>query len=128
MLISEQTVIDFLKSVSLGEYNTDELVKLFKDYIKIESDSKLEYTIEPYQCLPCSLSKFEINGIRADVEDFGETNVSGDCMEGTCHSWFTPKLPVYEVLHKYGINLDGYSKICEDLEDKLYVGGCGWCS
>ena len=33
-----------------------------------------------------------------------------------------------EVLDKYGINLKEYCEICEELRDKLFVSGCGWCS
>lgn len=128
MLISEQTVMNFLSCVTLENKTNEALIEEFNEYIKGDSGKKMNYIIIPYRCLPCSLEKFEINGICADVEDFGETITGGDCMNGTCHSVFSPKLPAYEILRKYGISLEDYSIICEELENKLYVGSCGWCS
>ena len=86
--------------------------------------------IEVYSAL-CSLSVFEINGITADYDDFGvkedispETAADYSC--GDMH--FTPKLATSEILKKYNINVDEYNEICEELEDKLSFGSCGWCS
>lgn len=78
--------------------------------------------------LPCELETFKINDIEADIEDFGETERSGSCMNSTCSQTFRFKLPTEEVLKKYSINLKDYSEICDRLEDELYVPGCGMCS
>lgn len=78
--------------------------------------------------LPCSLEIFRINGIDADVDDFGERIRGGDCFENTCSQKFEHKLPTDEVLAKYGITLSEYSEVCEELSDKLRVIGCGMCS
>ena len=40
---------------------------------------------------------------------------------------FEPKLPTSEVLQRYNITVDEYNTICTELENKLYVGKCGWC-
>lgn len=43
--------------------------------------NNLNLVIETYWCLPCSVSKFTINGKDADVYDFGEGCSDGSCME-----------------------------------------------
>lgn len=78
--------------------------------------------------LPCELEIFKINDIEADIEDFGETERSGNCMDYTCSQTFNPKFPTEEVLEKYGINLKDYSEICDRLKDELHVPRCGTCS
>ena len=78
--------------------------------------------------LPCELETFKINDIEADIEDFGETERSGSCMNSTCSQIFRFKLPTEEVLKKYGINLKDYSEICDRLKDELHVSRCGMCS
>lgn len=78
--------------------------------------------------LPCELETFKINGIEADVKDFGEIERSGDCMNYTCSHTFKFKLPTEKVLKKYSINLREYSEICDRLEDELHVSRCGMCS
>ena len=40
---------------------------------------------------------------------------------------FKPQSPTKEVLDKYNITEEEYNKICDELEDKLCVGRCGWC-
>lgn len=78
--------------------------------------------------LPCELEIFKINGIEAEIKDFGEIERSGNCMNYTCSQTFNPKFPTEEVLEKYGINLKDYSDIYDRLEDELHVFGCGMCS
>ena len=86
------------------------------------------FEIKTFRCLPCSTEKFTVKGMYANVEDFGETDCGGSCMNNTCRQEFTPKLPTDEVLEKYNINLDEYQEICSALEEELFVCGCGWCS
>lgn len=37
-----------------------------------------------------------------------------------------PKSPTKEVLDKYNITEEEYYNICNELKDKLFVGGCRW--
>ena len=90
---------------------------------------KIDVVITPYHALPCALQCFTINGKSADEDDFGEKNWNGkSCMDGKCGYEFEPKLPTQEVIDKYGIDLRDYADICDELRDKLFVCGCGWCS
>ena len=40
---------------------------------------------------------------------------------------FDRRPPTKEVLDKYNITEKEYDTICDELEDKLCVGSCGWC-
>ena len=83
--------------------------------------------LEIYEFLPCSCRVFKVNGIPADVDDFGESWTSGDPSIGSCYHRFNHGFPTAEVLEKYGITLEEFREICEKLESELYVGGCGYC-
>lgn len=90
----------------------------------------MELVIEPMDALPCSLEVFTINGKTAVLDDFGDIYdhdvESADEYEcGDMH--FDPKTPTKEVLDKYNITEEEYYNICNELEYKLCVGGCGWC-
>ena len=93
----------------------------------------MELVIEPFDALPCELEVFTINGKDADSFDFGMTSDhKEDCDDeivayGCYNRYFEPNPPAKEVLHKYNITEEEYYKICSELEDKLYVGSCGWC-
>jgi hypothetical protein len=86
-------------------------------------------TIAPYSALPCALKTFKINGITADMNDFGEQVGEGDgeygCKDSHFESLTTPKKGV---LAHYKITKAEYITICDQLEDALCVGSCGWCS
>ena len=89
----------------------------------------MEYIIETYHALPCELQTFKVNGKDADIEDFGvKTMLDGSCMDYECGCEFHPELPSLVVLEKYGINADEYAEIANELESKLNVNRCGWCS
>jgi len=91
---------------------------------------KLDVVIIPYDALPCACEKFTINGIDADVSDFGYTvdMDSENAEEYACGDrQFVPQMPTDKVLEKYGINLKEYAEICEKLGSALAVGSCGWC-
>lgn len=79
-------------------------------------------------CLPCELEEFKVNGIDADIEDFGSIEREGSCFKYNCSQTFNYKLPTDEVINKYGITLADYSDICDELSEKLRVFGCGMCS
>lgn len=90
----------------------------------------MELVIEPRYALPCSLEVFTINGKTAYQDDFGDTYDHGSesAEESECGDMhFDRKPPTKEVLDKYNITEKEYDTICDELEDKLYVGGCGWC-
>lgn len=91
----------------------------------------MNFKIKTFRALPCSLQVFIINGKDADILDFGEGydhNIS-DAEPYCCGDWkFDTKKPTKEVLSKYGISKGEYFEICSELQEKLNVGSCGWCS
>lgn len=85
--------------------------------------------LEVYKAL-CETSKFIINGIYADYDDFGEKydRCPGRAEPYACANMqFTRYSPKKEVLDKYGITEAEYEEICDELENKLSFGCCGWC-
>lgn len=87
--------------------------------------------IKTFHALPCTLEVFAINGKIANMDDFGdgfdhdERGAEPYC----CGNWkFDIKKPTEEVLAKYGITKGEYLDIAFDLQEKLNVGRCGWCS
>jgi len=79
----------------------------------------------------CYVPLFEINGIRADPDDFGEKyDRSPEEAEpfGCGDMQFTRIGPDPEVLKKYGITEQEYSEVCDKLEEGLSFGNCGWCA
>jgi hypothetical protein len=87
------------------------------------------WKIEEYGAL-CELEHFEINGMRADYDDFGEKydHDSENAEDYGCGDMrFDSKAATEEVLNKYGITTEEYDKICDELEEKLSFGCCGWC-
>ncbi len=78
----------------------------------------------------CEPDIFEINGIAADYNDFGEKK---DSLPVSPYSYmcenmhFTPKFATQSVLDKYKINIDEYNIVAGQLEEKLSFGRCGWC-
>ena len=93
----------------------------------------MELVIEPFDALPCVLKIFTINGKDADSYDFGSTvDHKEECDDeiadyGCYNRYFESEPPTEEVLHKYNITEEEYYKICDELENKLYVGSCEWC-
>lgn len=90
----------------------------------------MELIIEPFNALPCNLQVFIINGKEANQNDFGEAydhDEENAESYGCGNTYFEPKSPTKEVLDKYNITEEEYYNICNELEDKLHVGGCGWC-
>lgn len=90
----------------------------------------MELIIKPFHSLPCELEVFTINGIAANYRDFGNVfdhNEEVEELYGCGDMYFKPNLPTSEVLQRYNITIDEYNTICMELENKLYVGKCGWC-
>lgn len=91
---------------------------------------EMELIIKPFHALPCELETFTINGKTADSSDFGDTydhDIARAEPYGCGNMRFEPQSPTKEVLDKYNITEEEYNKICDELEDKLRVGSCGWC-
>jgi hypothetical protein len=89
----------------------------------------MNYKIEIYSAL-CSTRIFNINGIDADSEDFGEQGDDDreNAEQYACANMtFTPKLATDSILKKYKITNDEYNQIAEELSGKLSFGRCGWC-
>lgn len=90
----------------------------------------MELIIESCHALPCNLKVFKINGKDADQDDFGDT-YDHDAKNSEIYSCadmrFDPRSSIKEVLDKYNITEEEYNKICDELEDKLFVGRCGYC-
>ena len=91
---------------------------------------EMELIIKPFHALPCELEIFTINDKSADSSDFGDT-FDHDIVRAEPYicgdMYFEPKPPTKEVLDKYNITEQEYYNICNELEDKLRVGSCGWC-
>ena len=90
----------------------------------------MELIIKHFHSLPCRLEVFTINGNGADQDDFGDMyDHDAESAEpyACADMHFEPKPPTKEVLDKYNITEEEYYNICNELECKLCVGGCGWC-
>ena len=80
--------------------------------------------------MSCELKTFTINGKNADSMDFGDAydhDKENAAPYGCGCVYFEPKLPTSDVLKYYSITVDDYNIVCRELENKLYVGKCGWC-
>lgn len=78
----------------------------------------------------CYTPTFEINGIRADSDDFGEKydRAPEDAEDYACGDMQFTRVPATpEVLAKYGITGPEYELIAGQLEAGLSFGSCGWC-
>lgn len=76
----------------------------------------------------CMPSKFVVNGIDADTNDFGEKHDRAPSDDYGCGDMqFTRIAPTKNVLEKYLLTEEEYSKICDDLESGLSFGSCGEC-
>lgn len=85
--------------------------------------------LKVFDCL-CELEEFEINGIEADWDDFGDkfdANEENAEPYGCGDMTFLAKAPSWEILKKYDISAEEYDGICKKLEEKLSFGCCGWC-
>ena len=82
----------------------------------------------------CDPVEFTIKGKPADRDDFGDQGdfhdegYDPDECEGGCYCMsFDTKPHSQEVLDKYGINVDEYNAIAEELAIGLSFGRCGLC-
>jgi hypothetical protein len=89
----------------------------------------MELKLEVYGSL-CSTKEFSINGVEAEYEDFGEKydHSPDEAEDYACGNMkFTANRATQEILDKYKINITEYNEVCEQLEQKLSFGSCGWC-
>ena len=78
----------------------------------------------------CELKEFNINGKKADYNDFGEKydHDSENADDYGCGDMrFDRKESTKKILKKYKIDEKEYQEICDKLESELSFGGCGWC-
>lgn len=92
----------------------------------------MQLVIKTYDAL-CSTKIFTINGKAADSSDFGHSeDVSPETAEDYDYCCgdrqFLPQESTPEVLARYNINEAEYQQICNELQNKLSWGSCGWCS
>ena len=89
----------------------------------------MKLKLEVYGSL-CETSTFEINGVTADHNDFGEKDDmdTAGAEDYCCGDMrFERKKSTSDILEKYKITEEEYHEICEQLEDGLSFGSCGWC-
>lgn len=91
----------------------------------------MELVMKPYYGLPCSLQEFIINGQEADADDFGHSeDVDKENAEPYgcgCRKFIIDDSNAEECMKKYNLTYEEYQQVCEQLEETLYVGQCGWC-
>lgn len=89
----------------------------------------MDYELETYRGLPCETAKFIINGVKADKNDFGESERSSDGNYGCEYNIFKPfRYPPPGVLEKYSITLEEFLRMGDALESMLEQHHCDWCS
>lgn len=93
----------------------------------------MDIVIKPYSALPCATKVFKINGIEAEIEDFGSMEdrrpdmaepFSCACM---CFTSNNDKEARRRAMEKYNITYDEFEIVQNELESVMYVGSCGWC-
>jgi len=77
----------------------------------------------------CSPDVFEINGIEAEWDDFGDLYDRGSGAEeyACANMQFTGIDSTPEILAKYGISQSEYNEVVSELVEKLSFGACGRC-
>lgn len=88
-----------------------------------------EIIVKPFLSMPCCLSEFTVNGVKASIGDFGEKEHHGSSyIDGDCQYQFNPFIARQEVLDKYKIDTEDYDNVCNELERVLKIENCAWCS
>lgn len=79
----------------------------------------------------CVPSMFTINGIKADINDFGyQKDLKPDAVSftGMCGDMrFIPIGPTAEILKKYKIGAREYKEVCGEIKRELDFGWCANC-
>ena len=91
----------------------------------------MKYYIKSMHAL-CSLDRASrINGHSVDMGDFVvQYDHSPEIAEDySCGNMQADVIPATQkVLEKYGITLDEYNEVANEIADKVSFGCCGWCS
>ena len=95
-------------------------------------DSYMRCKIRQYPNMPCRLSEFIINGIKADQDEFGDTaDTQEDIAENRFCCGRKEFIPNYSraesCKEKYGIDDEELEAICNKLEEVLFIGTCNKC-
>ena len=85
----------------------------------------LRLEVETYETMPCELQTFRINGVDAELEDFGmvvKDDFGGyECTDLSFEEGGQPPLK------KYNLTYNDYVEICRVLSDIFNIGSCDWC-
>lgn len=85
----------------------------------------LRLEVETYETMPCELQTFRINGIDAELEDFGmvvkEEFDGYECTDIRFEETNQPPLG------KYGLTYEEYDEVCQVLSSTFKIGRCDWC-
>lgn len=87
----------------------------------------MKYELKICCAFPCVASKFTVNGIRADKNDFGNSESESDGQRGCKYNIFKPfRYPPEGVLEKYKISLEEFLRIGDILESEFCIHHCNW--
>ena len=81
----------------------------------------------------CSISKFRINGVSAEVEDFGEycdhdkEHAESYCCGNMSFKGHTSALELMKASEKYNLSAIELERVIGVLTDFLQIGKCGMC-
>ena len=85
----------------------------------------LKLEVETYETMPCELQTFRINGVDAELEDFGmviKDDFGGyECTDIRFEETNQPPLG------KYGLTYEEYDEVCQVLSSTFKIGRCDWC-
>lgn len=93
----------------------------------------MTYEFKARDNMPCEAEVFKINGIDADMDDFGGVNLGHipwldddeDMTECEMNGFFGEQ-PTEEILEKYGITEEEYDEILDNLNGEFF-GKCSAC-
>jgi hypothetical protein len=77
--------------------------------------------------MPCRPEVFKINGVNAELEDFGSIEKEQGGWYSCKNIRFQHKLPTTAVLQKYRISLEQYAEVVRELERRLDLHSCSMC-
>lgn len=91
----------------------------------------MDVKIKTFRSLPCETEVFQINGVDADLSDFGsmyDVDIeSAGPWECGCREFVAYDTFIQQAMQKYGITSDEFSAIQEMLKSEMHVGHCSWC-
>lgn len=91
----------------------------------------LSIEIETYKSLPCRTKAFRVNGIDADINDFGETDDTGRCNVTECGcgcmEFVSNNSKMNDAMQRYNVSEDEFHEVQKRLELSLCVGECSLC-